>query len=821
MAKRSLDYNLNQLVELQKSILQILDERGDVQIPEGACLGDVPYLINGLSNKSYTSNGVQTEIAKCGPLITRFAVFSDVHCGSPYTYPDTYKDNQGYINGTAAIRTYAKEAMDGNLDFIVFTGDTLGPEGGTSDVYSALHLITDEWRSILAPTGIPLYMIPGNHDSGCEIQYWHSVSAINVYDNDSDMHFMNSDRTCFWKEINGDLYIWFALWNNKMFVYSDAQFEWLFNLLDSNRDRTRIFLFSHWYDGTVDGFGWRYLNGTYINHGWHADDDPRFGRIKSYKNLIWFSGHAHTNWRYEDTYPTIKVHSHDTARMVNVPSMKDNNQDVRVSVYSNMVVVEAYSSNVRYSKIYFIGNGETSEVIRVNYFLTGVNSSNQKTIISEGDSFETTLTLQPYYENMVVTVYMDGVDVTASSYDSATGVVSIASVTGTIDLTAAASSTAQTYSITYNLNGYHTSSPTEIVEDMPYNIVLTPDSGFDANPTSINVSIDGIGQVITNGYEDSEYIEITSSPDGTSGTVITTITFTSEMALGDVTVSARASKNCLISYDLSEDTIIDNHAAYVEYGDSYLAHVSMQDGTEPDVQILINGLDYSAEYYDDGVISIPAVTTDVTIKVQNYDSRYADCVKMIYDVTDISTPTQLLYSSYNVGKYITYMVFDDSGVQESGQTSYQFDKVGKQTVYVKLADNAFHSNFANGCSDLQSVKIPSNITTYSASMFRNCPKLHDITINCTSSSIQLSTYNLYEDAALQKVVFGPGIYGIAQSNFDPTMTAFNEVYIYNPSSFNWNAGALTNTGTIHAVEGADISSVITKLPNFTVVRDLS
>lgn len=177
MAKNNIGYNLRLLQELQSTILQILKNRGDVDVPDAACLASVPALIQGLSNKSNVSQSVQTEIAKCGKLLTRFAVFSDVHCASPYNYPDTYKENNGYQQGLAAMRQYAKEAADGELDFVVFCGDTLGPEGGSADAYGALKTITDEWRSLLLTTNIPLYMIPGNHDSGCSIDVWQNVSA--------------------------------------------------------------------------------------------------------------------------------------------------------------------------------------------------------------------------------------------------------------------------------------------------------------------------------------------------------------------------------------------------------------------------------------------------------------------------------------------------------------------------------------------------------------------------------------------------------------------------------------------------------------------
>lgn len=811
MAKNNISYNLNTLTELQNSILQILKRRGDVEVADTACLASVPSLIQGLGNKSYVSQPVQTEIAKCGKLLTRFAVFSDIHCASPYSYPDTYKENNGYQNGLAAIRQYAKEAMSGELDFVVFCGDTLGPEGGSAEVYGALKTITDEWRSILLATNTPLYMIPGNHDSGCGIDVWEKVSDITSYSN--DVVFLNSDKTCFYKEINGDLYIWFAVFNNKNFTYSDALFEWLFNLLDTNKYRTRVFLFTHWYDGTVDGFGWRYLNGKYINHGWSEEKtDQRFGKIKEYKNLIWISGHAHTDWKYEDKYPTIKVHSNNTARMVNVPSLKDNNQDVRISVYSNMVVVEPYSNNKRMdTKIYYIGNGYTEDVIFVNYYLTGVSSSNTKTSVAQGNGFTTKLSLLPYYSNMQVSVYMNGVDITSTAYNSNTGEINIASVTGTLDITAKAVSDVKTYSVSYTLQGYKSNGLVEIPEDKSFEIILTPESGFTSNPTSINVSIDGLGSVITNGYEDSDYIDI-QTIDG-----ITKLLFTSEMAVGDIQVSATASKSISITYELDNGAIVDNKPTTINYGDSYTANVSLSDGTEPVVQVLINNIDFSDNYYKNGVINIPYVTADVKIVVQDLDSKYSDCVKMVFDVTDTSVPTQLLYSTYNVAKYISQMVVDGNVVDSAA--TYQFEKTGKHTVYVKLVGNVFHSNFARECGQLTLVRVPPTITGYSAALFRGCPQLEEVVLNCTAS-ISLSTYVFYDNPKLQKVVLGSGITGIAQNNFNSECVAFSELYIYNPTSFAWTASAVSSSGILHFVEGADIESVKNKLTKFTFVADL-
>lgn len=815
MAKNNIEYNLNSMVELQDTILQILRDRGDIVVPDKSCLGNVPNLIKELSNRSYVSTGVQTDIAKCGSLITRFAVFSDIHCASPFTNPDTYKDSTGYLNGTAAIKQYAYEAMNDKLDFVVFCGDLLGPEGGDADVYGALQDITDEWRSILAPTGIPLYMIGGNHDSGCDISVWHNVSGIKQYDN--DVKFMDDDRTCFYKVINGDLFIWFSLFNNKRFTYSTEQFQWLFDLLDSNRDKTRVFLFSHWYDGTVDGFGWRYLNGKYINHGWHEDDDERFGKIKDYRNLIWISGHAHTDWKFEDKYPTIKVHSNNTARMVNVPSLKDNNQDVRISVYSNMVVVEPYSKNKKLaSKIYYIGNGITEKVVRITYNLIGVSLSNTSSSVLEGKSYSTSLDLLPYYKDMKVKVFMGGVDITNTAFEYDPEDVEkmysifIPSATGDIDITATATSTVTTHNINYTLNGFTHNGLIEFVEGDPVNITLSTIDDFVINKDDITVKI---GNKVFTQNDTTNGVNI--SFDESLNKVM--ISIDSKLTYNDIYIIANATKDIRITYDLVEDAIIDNKTNVIKYGDSYIANVSMADGSTPDVQVLINGIDMSSNYYKDGVINIPNVTTDITIKIQNMDSKYNDYVKMTYNVTSVSTPTQLLYPSY-AAKYIAYMVID--GVEVDYTTSYTFTNTGKHTVYIKLVSQEFHSNFAKGCNELVSVTIPDAVQNYSSSMFRDCANLEKLIINCNTHEVSLSTYNIYNNPKLTKIVFGAGITGVAQNNFNSACIAINDIYIYNPTSFNWLGSRLDNQGTLHYKESADLTVVREKLPNFTFVADL-
>jgi len=390
-------------------------------------------------------------IFKGGQVLTKFAIISDVHLSSPYDHPyidDTsdenkgYKANRGYIKGELVIDALSSMS---DLDFVAFNGDCLLAESDNSSdtTFAALSTIFDDYRTRLGDT--PLYMIPGNHDTGTEVSTWNNITKSSTW---SGVTFLDSvtSKTCFYKEINGDLFIWFGILNSPAFNYTQEMYNWLFNLLNANRSRKRIFLFTHWFDGSVDEFGWRALSDEHYNNGWatsdasHATRGP-FGQIKNYKNVIWFTGHAHTDWELEDTYPTIKVHANNTARMVSIPSVYTNGELAIVTVYDNMVVVQPYKKNavVMPEKIYFIGNyqdGSGPNTFSVTNNLTGVISSNSDLSVLAGSNYTATLTLDTDYENMQVTVMMGETDITSTAYSN--GTITIAEVTGNITITATA-----------------------------------------------------------------------------------------------------------------------------------------------------------------------------------------------------------------------------------------------------------------------------------------------------------------------------------------------------------------------------------------------
>lgn len=74
----------------------------------------------------------------------------------------------------------------------------------------------------------------------------------------------------------------------------------------------------------------------------------------------------------------------------------------------------------------------------ITYALTSAASSNTAAIVNDGDSYTTTLSANAGYALSTVTVTMGGTDITNTAYNADTGIVSIASVTGDVVITAVA-----------------------------------------------------------------------------------------------------------------------------------------------------------------------------------------------------------------------------------------------------------------------------------------------------------------------------------------------------------------------------------------------
>jgi adhesin/invasin len=138
--------------------------------------------------------------------------------------------------------------------------------------------------------------------------------------------------------------------------------------------------------------------------------------------------------------------------------------------------------------------------------LTNVSSSNIATSLLSGETFETTLTADSYYEMSSVTVTMGGSDITSTAYDASTGKVTIAEPSGNVVITATATSI-PTYTITNTLtNVTNSNTATSVNENDSYTATLTADTGYTLD--SVTVTMGGT-DVTSTVYADG-VISITS-----------------------------------------------------------------------------------------------------------------------------------------------------------------------------------------------------------------------------------------------------------------------------------------------------------------------
>lgn len=691
----------------------IRDDVTDLETNDKTIVGAInelrDYVINESTPVVTSSDG---GIFKGGQVLTKFAIFSDIHLSSPYDHPYVddssdenkgYKANRGYIKGDLAINVLSSMS---DLDFVAFNGDCLLESSNSSDTtFAALSTIFDDYRTELGDT--PLYMIPGNHDMGTEVSTWNNITKSSTW---SGVTFLDSvtSKTCFYKEINGDLFIWFGILNSPAFNYTQEMYDWLFNLLNANRSRKRIFLFTHWFDGSVDEFGWRALEGEHYNNGWatsdasHATRGP-FGQIKNYKNVIWFTGHAHTDWELEDTYPTIKVHANNTARMVSIPSVYTNGELAIVTVYDNMVVVQPYKKNavVMPEKIYFIGNyqdGSGPNSFSVTNNLTGVISSNPDLSVLAGSSYTATLTLDTDYENMQVTVVMGETDITSTAYSN--GTITISEVTGNLVITATASEIIY-YTITQNLTNVSTSNNVSRAQaGTGFYTTLTAINGN----TSMRIVIMHGGRLIWQGNAGATKNVTISSVDG------------------NIVITAIAP----IPSDPDWEALDSDHPDYVKliYNINDISSPTpiLADGSQSG-QSAYN-TNYIADLIIDGTQVTPANTFqflytgkhEVLMKFSDNKFHTGFCYK-VQDLWSISVPSSVTNSSASILK---------------GCTNLKYVKLDMALSGGSLVDNAL-----DAVPSLEVVKFGSNIGGADGEGFlSNAPSLTDIYINSDTFQVQ-------------------------------------------------------------------------------------
>ena len=325
----------------------------------------------------------------------------------------------------------------------------------TSDGTKA-HL--DEWKASRDEhaTNTPVYTCNGNHESYTNTGY--------MISHPEDMRqYLDSDYTSevepyFYKIINNDVYVFVSIFegysaskSNTMF--SSACLSWLTNVLETYRNQ-RVFLFAHVppYQTFVPTGFWN-GNGAYDLDLWghgstmKADRTTFLGLLAHYKNVIWFGGHSHIKYNYQETWINLNMARYNTdgAQMVHISSLtvpRDiidgsvtpyiyaESEGAVMDVYTNMVIIR----NRNFADGKFIGLAtymiNTTPVIipPSTPTLTSISATKTVTSYSVGDTLDTSdITVTATYSDSTTDDVTSSATINTSAVDMSTaGVYSIA-----------------------------------------------------------------------------------------------------------------------------------------------------------------------------------------------------------------------------------------------------------------------------------------------------------------------------------------------------------------------------------------------------------
>lgn len=128
-----------------------------------------------------------------------------------------------------------------------------------------------------------------------------------------------------------------------------------------------------------------------------------------------------------------------------------------------------------------------SHTISANAANTSLNGFS--TSVSEGASWQGSLTPNTGYNISSVSILMGNTDITSTAYNSSTGAISIASVTGNVVITAVAAG--NMYSVFTDLTNITSNAPAQVQHGSALQVTLTPSSGYAIDASSVVVTMGG------------------------------------------------------------------------------------------------------------------------------------------------------------------------------------------------------------------------------------------------------------------------------------------------------------------------------------------
>jgi len=366
-----------------------------------------------------------------GTVQNKKALFSDQH--------------QGYETSTDDIQAMLEYAdADNDIDAVCGAGD-LTANGYTSEL-DAWLTNRDTYRGTK-----PVYCCGGNHEASTSNAIMtKNPTGLRKY---LDTDWVDETENYFLKEIDDDIYIFISVFEGtthsaKNTMLTTASLDWLETQLETYRNQ-RVFLFMHipplWsisgmkQNGQYIGFG--NGNGAYTLDLWgtSGSDRTRFlNLLDHYKNVIWFSGHSHIKYQYQNVWDHLNVMQYKGgARFVHLSSLVvprdiiDGSATGLIYAEGEFSVMEVYENAIRL-KSYNLIEEKFYGLCEYIIDTTPVTiPSSSKTVVS----ISATKTKTSYYTDE--TLSTADITVTATFSDSTTSDVTSSAVfdTSNVDLT--------------------------------------------------------------------------------------------------------------------------------------------------------------------------------------------------------------------------------------------------------------------------------------------------------------------------------------------------------------------------------------------------
>ncbi|MBQ6626797.1 MAG: metallophosphoesterase, partial [Ruminococcus sp.] len=256
----------------------------------------------------------------------RYAALSDIHIDRQHGSDAGY-----YVNADKNWAQTLDVCVDREVDFIISAGDQVSNAWGA----------TQEWltyQQILAESDYvnPIYEADGNHEprgsanSNCDVACSNEeYSLATGLDADAQSIVENKDYYEVTEPTTGDHFIFMSEVNahpGENDNFSKEQLDWLEGLLAKYKgDGKKIFLIQHaliqGYGAGDDTFDPSYQGGIRMQHAETGEQFPNNQRFKAIieanKEIIWYSGHTHIDFRENQNYSSENGTS---CHMVHIPS---------------------------------------------------------------------------------------------------------------------------------------------------------------------------------------------------------------------------------------------------------------------------------------------------------------------------------------------------------------------------------------------------------------------------------------------------------------------------------------------------------------------